>query len=62
MKSITELFNMEKINEINTRYRHGRIRMTPAARVILFILKIYIFIMLCLLAVKFIRILTGGGL
>ena len=58
---IAEIFNMEKVKEINTRFRYGRVRLTPGVRIVLFLLKIYVFIMGILLVIKFYQILAGGG-
>jgi hypothetical protein len=58
---ITGFLNIEKINEINTKFRYGRVRMTPGVRLILFLLKLYVFVMGVLLAIKFYQILKGGS-
>ena len=60
-KVITNIFNTDKVNEINTRFRYGRIRLTPGVRIILFLLKLYVLIMGILLVIKFFQILSGGG-
>lgn len=59
-KLLFEKLNLGKIDEINARFKYGRVRMTPMARIVLFLLKIYVFCMVILLAVKFIQILSGG--
>jgi len=60
-KFIWENINLQKIDEINKRFKYGRVRLTPMARAVLFLLKIYVFIMGILLAIKFYLIFSGGG-
>lgn len=62
LKFLKMLLNWGKIQEINARYRHGKVVLSPAARAVLFALKVYLFLMVILLAVKFAMILSGGGL
>jgi hypothetical protein len=52
---------MEKVNEINARFKFGSIRLTPGVRIILFLLKLYVTLMGILLVIKFYQILKGGG-
>jgi hypothetical protein len=60
-KVISDIFNMEKVNEINARFKFGSIRLTPGVRIILFLLKLYVTLMGILLVIKFYQILKGGG-
>jgi hypothetical protein len=62
LKFLKTLLKWEKFHEINARYRHGSVKMTPASRAVLFALKIYLFLMIVLLIVKFVMILSGGDL
>jgi len=50
--------HMEKIREINRRYATPRITMSTAVRISLLTLRIYLFILVGLLAYKFITVLT----
>jgi len=61
-KILTRVFRFEKIKEINAHYQDGKVTMTPLGRIILSILKIYLFVMIVLLLVKFIQIMAGGRL
>ena len=49
--------HVEKIREINRRYATPRIKMSPAVRVALLTLRIYLFVLVGLLAYKFITVL-----
>jgi len=60
-KYISLKLNISKIDEINTKFRYGQVRMTPMVRIVLFILKVYVFFMGILLVIKFYQILSGGG-
>jgi hypothetical protein len=48
----------EKIREVNRRYATPRIRMSRAVRASLLTLRIYLFVLVGLLAYKFITVLT----
>ncbi len=48
------------IIEINRRYRQPRIKMTPATRVLLLLLRIYLILLVLILFYKFFTIITGG--
>ena len=48
----------EKIRDINRRYATPRIKMSSAVRVALLTLRIYLFVLVGLLAYKFITVLT----
>ena len=48
------------IHEINEKYKHPRIRMTPMVSFWLLMLRLYLIGMLLLLAYKFISIVSGG--
>jgi hypothetical protein len=50
--------HVEKIREINRRYATPRIKMSSAVRVALLTLRVYLFVLVGLLAYKFITILT----
>lgn len=54
--SITK--QMEKIREINRRYATPRISMSTAVRISLLTLRVYLFVLVGLLAYKFITVLT----
>jgi hypothetical protein len=53
--SISE--HVEKIREVNRRYATPRIKMSSAVRVALLTLRIYLFVLVGLLAYKFITVL-----
>jgi hypothetical protein len=46
--------SFEKIRELNRRYKTPKIRMTPAVKIALFALRIYLVVLVGLLVVKFI--------
>jgi len=50
--------HVEKLRDINRRYATPRINMSPAVRISLLTLRIYLFILVGLLAYKFITVLT----
>jgi hypothetical protein len=50
--------HIEKICEINRRYATPRIQMSGAARIALLTLRIYLFVLVALLAYRFITVLT----
>jgi len=50
--------HIEKIREINRRYAAPRIKMSTAVRVSLLTLRIYLIVLVGLLAYKFITVLT----
>jgi hypothetical protein len=49
----------DTVNEINTRYKTPRIKMTKGVTFALLILRVYLFILLALLLYKFIMIVGG---
>jgi hypothetical protein len=49
--------HVEKIREVNRRYARPRINMSKAVRVSLLTLRIYLFVLVGLLAYKFITVL-----
>ena len=61
-KILARILRFEKIKEINAHYRGGKVTMTPLGRIVLSILKIYLFVMIVLLLVKFVQIMAGGRL
>ena len=50
--------HVETIREVNRRYATPRIKMSSAVRVSLLTLRIYLFVLVGLLAYKFITVLT----
>jgi hypothetical protein len=50
--------HVEKIRQVNRRYATPRIKMSRAVRVSLLTLRIYLFVLVGLLAYKFITVLT----
>ena len=50
--------HVEKIREVNRRYATPRIKMSSAVRASLLTLRIYLFVLVGLLAYKFITVLT----
>lgn len=61
-ETLIKFMRLEKIREINARYRHAGVTMRPGSRMILFALKLYIAVFCCLLAYKFYSVLSGGRL
>ena len=59
---ISNVLKLGKLGEINARYRKGSVELSPSARVVLFVLRIYLFVMVCLLIIKFAQILSGRAL
>jgi len=59
---VEKLFNFEKFREINSHFRTGSVKLSLSARVILVLLKLYLFVMVGLLVVKFYYIFSGGNL
>jgi hypothetical protein len=59
---IAKILRLGKIQEINARYAKGKVELGKPARVILFALRIYLFIMIILLIIKFAQILSGGAI
>jgi hypothetical protein len=49
-----------KIREINSRYRAPRIQMSPAVRVSLMALRLYLFALVGLMVYKFLVLVTGS--
>ena len=54
--SLKRLFR--KIGEINQRYREPRIRMSPAVKAALLFLRVYLLFLVCLMAYKFVLLLS----
>ncbi|HTP59534.1 MAG TPA: hypothetical protein VMM82_11490 [Spirochaetia bacterium] len=50
---------MKKIREINRRYAGHHVTMTPAVKVALILLRIYLFALVGILVAKFFLILAG---
>jgi hypothetical protein len=50
--------HLDKIREINRRYATPRIQMSPMVRLALLVLRLYLFVLVGLLAYKFITVLT----
>ncbi len=46
----------DAIGEINEKYKHPRIKMTPMVKISLFALRVYLFFMVAILLYKFIQI------
>ncbi|MFA6448238.1 MAG: hypothetical protein WCX65_02120 [bacterium] len=59
---VMTFLKLEKIQEINARYRKGSVELRRPARVILFMLRIYLVIMVALLIIKFAQILMGRAI
>jgi hypothetical protein len=51
--------NFEKVRAINRRYAHPRLTISPAVRVCLLILRLYLLFLVGLLAYKFVAIVIG---
>jgi hypothetical protein len=49
---------LQKVREINRRYAKPRIQMSPAVRVALLVLRIYLFVLVGLLIYKFYTVVT----
>lgn len=62
MESILNAFHdfLGAIREINEKYKHPRIKMTPMVNFSLVMLRLYLIGMLLLLAYKFISTIHGG--
>lgn len=58
-KAIKQFYlnNFSKIIEINRKYAHPKIEMSPAVRISLFCLRAYLIFLLMLLAYKFITLI-----
>jgi hypothetical protein len=56
------MLRLDKVLEINARFRFGRLAAKPGNRIILFFLKIYLVALFGLLAFKFYQIMRGGQL
>jgi hypothetical protein len=59
---LKNLFGFEKMREINERFRHGKITMTPFSRAVLFVLKIYLLFLVALIVLKFVHTIMGAEL
>ena len=51
--------NLDKVRAINRRYAHPRLAISPAVRVCLVILRLYLLFLVGLLAYRFIAIVVG---
>lgn len=51
--------NFDKFRAINRRYAHPRLEISPAARVCLLVLRVYLLFLVGLLAYKFVVIVVG---
>ncbi len=56
IRIVNELF--EKVGEINRKYAKPRIKMTPAVKLALLVLRLYLIILVLILAYKFITLVT----
>jgi len=51
--------NLDKVRAINRRYAHPRLTISPAVRVCLMVLRLYLLFLVGLLAYKFVAIVIG---
>jgi hypothetical protein len=51
--------NLDKVRAINRRYAHPRLTISPAVRVCLLVLRLYLLFLVGLLAYKFVAIVIG---
>jgi len=51
--------NLDKVRAINRRYAHPRLTISPMVRVCLLILRVYLLLLVGLLAYKFITMVIG---
>ena len=51
--------NLDKVRAINRRYAHPRLALSPAVRVCLLILRLYLLFLVGLLAYRFVAIVAG---
>ena len=51
--------NFDKVRAINRRYAHPRLTISPAVRVCLMVLRLYLLFLVGLLAYKFVAIVIG---
>jgi hypothetical protein len=51
--------NLDKVRAINRRYAHPRLTISPAVRVCLLILRLYLLFLVGLLAYRFVAIVVG---
>jgi hypothetical protein len=51
--------NLDKVRAINRRYAHPRLTISPAVRVCLLVLRLYLLFLVGLLAYKFVTIVIG---
>ncbi len=56
MARTNEKTSLGKFAEINRRYAHPKIQMTPAVKLALVALRIYLIVLLALLVVKFVTL------
>ena len=52
--------NLQAFQDVNRRYANPRIKMSPAVRASLLTLRIYLLVLLILLAVKFYMLASGS--
>jgi len=51
--------NLDKVRAINRRYAHPRLAISPAVRVCLVVLRLYLLFLVGLLAYRFVAIVVG---
>jgi hypothetical protein len=51
--------NFDKVRAINRRYAHPRLTMSPAVRICLLVLRLYLLFLVGLLAYRFVAIVIG---
>jgi hypothetical protein len=51
--------NLDKVRAINRRYAHPRLTISPAVRVCLLILRLYLLFLVGLLAYRFVAMVVG---
>jgi hypothetical protein len=51
--------NLDKVRAINRRYAHPRLAISPAVRVCLLILRLYLLFLVGLVAYRFVAIVAG---
>jgi hypothetical protein len=50
---------ISRVREINARYRRPQVKMTPGVKAALLLLRVYLVLLLGILAFKFITLVTG---
>ena len=48
-----------RVRQINARYRHPQVKMTPGVKTALLLLRVYLILLLGILAFKFITLVAG---